>query len=266
MCVLLLDGYNLLYRARSGFKGGDHPIVFNFFRGIRPIVEKFSPEKIYFVLEGVPRQRLESQESYKGNRTYHDRDEFQRQKREIIKILKEDFPVEVVRHPDFECDDVIAYLATEKHRDKKCVVVSSDTDFIQLYNQRENLTIFNPVRKKIVDKPDFDYVTWKALCGDKSDNIAGFPGVGEKTAEKLTRNKDQLSAFLSEGAEREEKFSHNISMIKFHDIRNHTEQIESWKEKQNWENIRSSFQEMGFKLMLKPSTWEKYVSTFSRSA
>ena len=262
MRVLLLDGYNLLYRARSGFKKGENPIVFNFFRSIRPIVERFSPDKVYFVIEGVPKQRLESQASYKGNRVYHDRDDFQRQKRKIIKILKEDFPVEVVRHPDFECDDVIAYLVTEKHASDKCTIVSSDTDFIQLLNQRDDLDIFNPVSKKFIEKPGFDYVTWKALCGDKSDNIIGFQGVGDKTAQKLLEDNSALSAFLSEEPGRKEKFLHNVGMIKFHCLLDDAGCIESWEEQYSWDKIRTCFENMGFKLMLKPSTWAKYVETF----
>ena len=54
MKVLLLDGYNLLFRARSGWKQGDNPIVFNFLRSFRMLVGKFNPDRVYFVLEGRP--------------------------------------------------------------------------------------------------------------------------------------------------------------------------------------------------------------------
>ena len=57
MKVLLLDGYNLIHRARSGYTKGDYPVIYNFFRGIRPIIEKFTPDKVYFVLEGKPKHR-----------------------------------------------------------------------------------------------------------------------------------------------------------------------------------------------------------------
>ena len=46
MNVLLLDAYNLIYRARSGYMKGDYPVVYNFFRGIRPLIEKFNPKKV----------------------------------------------------------------------------------------------------------------------------------------------------------------------------------------------------------------------------
>ena len=52
MRVLLLDAYNLIHRARSGFKSGDFPIVYNFFRSLRPLIEKFDPEE-YWTIKGV---------------------------------------------------------------------------------------------------------------------------------------------------------------------------------------------------------------------
>lgn len=58
MKVLLLDAYNLMYRARYGFAKGPHSTIFSFFRSLRPLVEKFNPDKVYFVLEGYPKQRM----------------------------------------------------------------------------------------------------------------------------------------------------------------------------------------------------------------
>ena len=45
MKILLLDAYNLIYRARSGFTRGDFPVVYNFFRSLRPLIEKFDPDR-----------------------------------------------------------------------------------------------------------------------------------------------------------------------------------------------------------------------------
>ena len=69
MKIVFLDAYNLIYRARSGFTKGDYHVVYNFFRHLRPLIEKFDPDKVYFVLEGQPkfRQQITSGE-YKGNR------------------------------------------------------------------------------------------------------------------------------------------------------------------------------------------------------
>ena len=185
MKVLLLDAYNLIYRARSGFTKGEYSVIYNFFRGVRPLVEKFNPDKVYFVLEGKPNFRNKiSNGTYKSNRKSAGED-FHRQKAAIINIVSKYFPFSVVKHPDLECDDTIATLVSlhAKNNDK-CTIVSSDSDFIQLLN-KFNIDLYNPVRKKFIEKPEYDYVTWKALRGDNTDNISGIKGVGDKTALKL---------------------------------------------------------------------------------
>ena len=88
--ILILDGYNLMYRARySGMNKGNNSAIFNFFRGIRPLIEKFNPDLTYFVLEGKPVKRLEVDNNYKGQRVYNNDDDFNRQRNEIIKLVKE---------------------------------------------------------------------------------------------------------------------------------------------------------------------------------
>ena len=84
MKVLFLDAYNLIYRARSGFTKGEYAIIYNFFRHVRPLVEKFNPDKVYFVLEGNPTFRKQlSEGAYKDNRKSAG-DDFHRQKAAII--------------------------------------------------------------------------------------------------------------------------------------------------------------------------------------
>ena len=95
-----------------------------------------------------------------------------------------------------EADDAIAYLA-KKVADKKSVIVSTDRDYLQLID--ENISVFRPVKTKenptgeLIDlewmhnKENIhppNYALLKAIVGDKSDNIAGVKGVGEKTARK----------------------------------------------------------------------------------
>ena len=148
MNVLLLDAYNLIHRARSGFTKGDYAIIYNFFRGLRPIVEKFNPDRVYFVLEGKPQFRNTlSGGSYKSNRKSQDR-KFHEQKAQIISIVRSCFPFVSVRHPNLECDDVIAtYVYQHSKKGDECFVISSDTDFIQLHNMCD-VTLYNPVKKK----------------------------------------------------------------------------------------------------------------------
>lgn len=262
MKVLLLDGYNLLYRARSGFAKGDNPIIFNFFRSLRPLVEKFNPDIAYFVLEGRPKTRLAQDSNYKAQRTYHDRDDFRRQRKQIISILSESFPITMARHEDYECDDVIMNLATNRHSQDECVIVSSDTDFIQvLQTDGCDIKLYNPVRKKFIEAPEFDYVEWKALRGDAADNIPGFAGVGDKTADKLMTNPDKLKEFLlKEG--HQELFDHNVAMIRVHDMAEDLNHVQESKAQFQPDQLRKKFTEYKFYAMTNDTSWTKFVNTF----
>lgn len=265
MNILFLDAYNLIYRARSGFAMGDYPVVYNFFRQVRPLIEKFNPDKVYFALEGNPKFRKQLTEgSYKGNRTSAG-DDFHRQKAAIINIVSELFPFETVRHPDLECDDTIATLATlHGKKGDKVSIISSDSDFIQLLNiDNVSIELYNPVKKKFIDKPDYDYVTWKALRGDNTDNIGGIPGVGDKTADKLVNDSEKL-AKLFENTEKRKIFERNVNLIRLVDFSDNLTELERKSGSGDFELVYSAFEDLGFDSFLKEKTWNKFIKTFRR--
>jgi len=262
--ILLLDAYNLIYRARySGMNKGNNSTVFNFFRGIRPLVEKFNPDITYFVLEGRPKKRLEVSPDYKGQRVYTDKDDFNRQRKEIISLVKEYLPFIVVKHDDFECDDIINHLAVNNHKNDNVTIVSSDTDFIQ--SIRENIQLYNPVQKKFLEATTYDYVSWKSLVGDKSDNIEGFKGIGNKKAQKLLTDTNALEDFLIKENNRD-IYNRNTFMIKFHELNNseiNTIQLHSLNNKPDWNNLKQIFINYDFNsITKKDKTWNNFINTF----
>lgn len=264
MKVLLLDGYNLIYRARhSRMNKGEHSVIFNFFRSVRPLVEKFSPDVCYFVLEGRPTKRLDIDPDYKGQRVYHNKDNFSEQRNDIIRMIKSYIPFKTVRHNDYECDDVIAHLANVVHKEDNVTIVSSDTDFIQSIN--ENTEVYNPVRKCFLEKTEYDYVSWKSLVGDKSDNIIGFAGVGNKKAQKLLSESSLLEEFLDKEQNRE-KYLKNHFMIKFHDLREEEENFEfSVPQSFDWDLLKKEFSQFQFNSIIgNEKSWNKYINTFTQ--
>jgi len=262
MKVVMLDAYNLIHRARSGFTKGAHAIVYNFFRGIRPIIELHNPDRVYFVLEGIPKHRQALLPSYKGDRVSPG-DSFHKQKRIIISLIKTSFPFQVMQAEDLECDDLIGNLAHyHESNGDECVIVSGDSDFIQVLDKNPSVKLYHPIKKTYVEKPGYHYLTWKALCGDKTDNIPGIKGVGAKTAEKLCKNTGQMAAFLQKNDNRA-VFHRNFSLIAFPEItgfrpRDYTITAGEFHEG----DIRECFEAMGFTSMLKESTWKKYAATF----
>jgi len=89
-----------------------------------------------------------------------------------------------------EADDVIGTLAVQATAAKQPVIISTgDKDIAQLVN--EHITMINTMNNSTLDRegviekfgiPPELIIDYLALLGDKSDNIPGVPGVGEKTA------------------------------------------------------------------------------------
>ena len=262
MKILFLDAYNLIHRARSGFTKGEYAVIYNFFRGVRPLVEKFSPDRVYFVLEGNPKFRsVLSEGLYKSNRKSPG-DSFHRQKASIINIVSSMMPFHVIKHEELECDDTIATMAY-KHmlEGDECVIVSSDSDFIQLLGN-DRIKLYNPVRKSFVTNPEYDYVTWKALRGDATDNIKGIPGCGDKTATKLcTGPEKELKDYLSQKG-RQAIFEKNVNLIRLVDFSNDLSMLRYTQGVLDAEMLYETFHDLGFESMLKEKTWNKFIETF----
>lgn len=89
-----------------------------------------------------------------------------------------------------EADDVIYWLANNIPGNK--VVVSVDQDMLQLIN--DETIVYSPIKDVIIDSNNFEssvgvdrknFIRYKSLIGDKSDNLPGLDRCGPKTASKL---------------------------------------------------------------------------------
>jgi 5'-3' exonuclease len=94
---------------------------------------------------------------------------------------------------DNEADDLIAYYC-KISKDEKIIIFSADKDLTQLIS--EHVTIYSPITKQYfkngdmislnkVDIPHYNVLLTKIFTGDKSDNIEGIQGLGEKTLVKF---------------------------------------------------------------------------------
>ena len=114
------------------------------------------------------------------------------------------FNLQVFFEYGIEADDILGLVAENMNSiGKDVVLVSNDTDFLQLCSM-PNVTCVVPSKKAVVDMNSFptffeasnklyngvkihasEYIFYKSLVGDKSDNIIGIKGVGYKTLHKL---------------------------------------------------------------------------------
>jgi len=272
--ILIIDGYNMIHRCRfkwgGGLADGDNQIVYNFFRTLKSTISQFCPDIVYFPLDGMPKARLEADPDYKGNRTIDTDDQevldywasFRLQKRFIINSLKSNYPIKVLYHPDNECDDIIYYLVKHHHSGDNVTIVSSDTDFIQVLNEfPDAVSLYNPVSKKYRENTEYDYVAWKAMVGDKADNIPGVRGIGKVGAEKILRKEGALEEKLSDPSFKK-AFDKSFDLIKFIDLKSDESNIELTWAALDIDAIEAEFDELEFNSMLKENYFSSYEEEF----
>ena len=106
----------------------------------------------------------------------------------------------------FEADDVLATLARQAEaQGVDALIVTGDRDILQVVDEHisvltsgrqfSDTIIYDPaaVQEKYGLRPD-QLVDLKALLGDKSDNIPGVKGIGEKGATDLLQKYGSLDA------------------------------------------------------------------------
>lgn len=107
----------------------------------------------------------------------------------LISYLK-CLPVDLMIVDKVEADDVIGYLC--KKLPEEVYIVSTDKDYIQLVNDR--VTLYSPIKKKFyrvktvqeeLTLHPINYLNYKILAGDPSDNIPGVRGLQLKKILKL---------------------------------------------------------------------------------
>ena len=280
--VLLIDAMNAVWRASIGFAPkktsadpgatwGDpekkemdqqYVLIFNFFRNLRPIVEQFSPDKCFFVLEGHPQFRYDLFSDYKANRIVKNAerkdlsDRFQVSKNEIVRLMQY-LPITIARAANYEADDVIGALC-ENMKDEKLTVLTGDSDYIQLLQRGyKDITIYNPIKKAAMEAPVYPYIAWKCLNGDKSDNI---PKLLTPKKALNTINDPELFKKFMEVEENRANFNVNRQLIEFPNV---PEEAIALKEGvRNWPALKDEFVKMDFQSIINPTSWEKYTKTF----
>ena len=209
--VVLVDGRNLLYRAHYSHnglqsKGESTSAIFGFPSILKSIIWKLKPKKIYVVWDGrKSERRMELCPGYKRRdkpKLGFDYEDFDRQERAVKEILIS-LGISQVYHPRMEADDLI-YALSERYKIKRNVyIVSSDKDFDQLlcprvriWNDKDNKLITHKNCKKVKGYHPHQCVSYLALTGDKSDNIVGYKGIGEKKAIQFLEKHETIEQWL----------------------------------------------------------------------
>lgn len=212
--TLLFDGNYLLHRNMSSpelaqlstngmLTGG----VFGCLRSIHAVLNSYRPTSAYIIFDGgISVRRRKLYPEYKGDR-YRDPtdpfykepdaekmeflDSFRKQRRMLQRLLPI-MGIRSIRVRGWEADDVI--YALTRILKPYINVISDDKDMLQLV--REGVNVFRPMAGQLITEANFVeeleysklwFGVYRAIMGDKSDNISKVPGVGKVTLEWLFR-------------------------------------------------------------------------------
>ena len=211
--LFLVDGNNLAYRAFFALpeelatsEGFATNALLGFTNMLFKLLTDYRPKGVAVAWDTRPVHRAELSEAYKSER--RPMPDLLREQFPFFRPIVEAFGYRNLEFEGWEADDVIATLATRADEaGVKTCVVSTDRDAFQLVTDNVTLmmtprgvadvNVYTPERVEArlgitADKvPDFI-----GLKGDTSDNIAGVPGIGDKTAAQLIQKYGSLEDVL----------------------------------------------------------------------
>jgi DNA polymerase I len=202
--LYLIDGHALAYRMYYALTAGGtsqrwqtstgEPTAgsYGFARELLRIIEQEKPDYLAVAFDTGKTFRDIIYPEYKATRAKMPED--LRPQIERIRQIVDAFNIPRLEMEGYEADDVLGSAARWAAGQGLGVkIITGDRDLLQLVNDRtivylagddQNYITSEDVMGKLHVRPD-QVVDYKALVGDKSDNIPGVPGVGEKTTESL---------------------------------------------------------------------------------
>lgn len=211
--LFLIDGNSLAYRAfyalpesMSTRDGRPTNAIYGFALMMAKVLEDFKPGAVIVAWDAGMSDREKIYEPYKAQRP--PRPDLLSEQWPHLPELTDAFGFLNVKVPGFEADDVIGTLAVQAaKKDIPVTVLSGDRDVYQLVSDRVRVmsTTKGVSETKVYDAkaveerygvPPELVTDLMGLRGDKSDNIPGVPGIGDKTAAQLLGEFGSLEAVL----------------------------------------------------------------------
>lgn len=203
--IYILDGHSLAYRAFFALplelqtKSGMHTnAVLGFTNMLLRLIQERKPEYIAVAFDYPgPTFRHRQFEQYKATR-----EKTPEELREQIPVIKEviqGFNIPIYEMEGYEADDIIGTFASKgEQAGMRVIMVTADADVYQLLSPKVKTLI---TRKGLSELEEYNtdrlqekygltpaqWVDFKALKGDSSDNVPGVPGIGEKRAVQLLK-------------------------------------------------------------------------------
>jgi len=245
--ILIIDGLNTFLRSFTminHLNSDGHHIggLTGFLKSIGYAIRMSDPTKVVVIFDGVggSNARRNLYPEYKANRNssritnhniFSSKDEesesINNQISRLIQYLQ-CLPVTVISIDGLEADDIIGYLANKfqiHDETQKVTIMSADKDFLQLVSDK--IHCYSPTKKKIYTPKDVleefgvssnNFLNYKILMGDTSDNIPGITGLGPKKLLKLfpelmSNTKVELDEIISSSADKIDENKLYLSVV-----------------------------------------------------
>ncbi|WP_088329687.1 DNA polymerase I [Lacimicrobium sp. SS2-24] len=199
--LILVDGSSYLFRAFHAMPNltndeGEHTgAIYGVINMLRSMIKQINPTHIAVVFDAKGKTfRDEIYADYKANRPPMP-DDLREQIAPLHQII-EALGLPIIVEEGVEADDVIGTLSRQASEAGIATLISTgDKDMAQLVDDHVTLintmtnTLLDPegVKEKFGVPPEL-IIDFLALKGDKSDNIPGVPGVGDKSALAMLQN------------------------------------------------------------------------------
>ena len=203
--LIIIDGNSIINRAFYALpqtmdnKEGLHTnAIYGFTTMLFKMIDIYKPTHISVAFDRkAPTFRHKEYSDYKAGRKKMPQELFEQM--QPLKELLDAFKIERFEIDGYEADDIIGTISKAAEEDGfEVFIVTGDKDAIQLASNKTTTLI---TKKGVADVEEYNYdsviekyemtptqfIDLKGLMGDKSDNIPGVPGVGEKTGIKLIK-------------------------------------------------------------------------------
>lgn len=212
--LLILDSNSLMNRAFYALpplttsEGISTSAIYGFMNMLLKMKEEIKPDYIVAAFDRkAPTFRHKEYSDYKAGRKKMPAElamQFP-----IIKDILKNLAIEIYEIDGFEADDIIGTVANLCEKEGiEVYVVTGDKDALQLVSENINVII---TKKGVTETEEYNkqafiheykitpkqFIDVKGLMGDKSDNIPGVPGIGEKTAFKLIQTYGSIEEVLN---------------------------------------------------------------------
>ena len=203
--VILVDGNNLLFRSyyatayqgviMRNSKGFPTNALYGFINMMNKIMKEEEPSYILVAFDKGKTFRHDQYDWYKAGRVEMPNDlklQFPKAKEVLDAMGIKHFEID-----NYEADDIIGTVAkiVDEEAEFIATIISSDKDLLQLISDEVEVKLLKTSGFIRMTRDEFkntyggiepiNMIDLKALMGDKSDNIPGVKGIGEKTAVNL---------------------------------------------------------------------------------